>query len=87
MAPDTYTIGSKRLDYILVDSMILPSIKKVGKMKLHKDIHLDHMMIYMDCDKDLTFKGKISSLVQMPARKFVIEKTDKVEGSLRGSEK
>jgi len=59
--------------------MILPSIKKVGKMKLHKDIHLDHVMLYMDCDKDLTFKDKINSLVQTPARKFVIEQTDKVK--------
>ena len=60
--------------HILLDSMILPSIKNGGKLGLHEGIYLDHVMLYMDCDEDLIFKGQINrlELVLNPARKFII---------------
>ena len=71
----TYTRGS----YILLESPILPSIKKDDTLGLHGGIHLDHVMLYIDCDEGLLFKDNINRLVLNPARKFVIEHADKAE--------
>jgi len=35
VTPVTYARGSKRLDYILMDSTILMSMKKIGILDLH----------------------------------------------------
>jgi len=39
-----YARGSKRLDFILMDSTVLSSIKEVGTLGLHKGIHSDHVI-------------------------------------------
>ena len=79
VTPATYARGTNRLDYILVDSTILPAIKKIGTLGLHEGIHSDHVMLYMDCDESLLFQGKINRPVLNPAREFVIEHADKAE--------
>ena len=39
----------------------------------------DHVMLYIDFDEDLLFKGIMNHLVLKPSREFVIEHADKAE--------
>jgi len=56
----TYARGSRRIDFIFVDSTILPAIKRIGTLGLHEGIISDHIMLYMDCDERLLFGGIIN---------------------------
>ena len=60
LAGTTYAQGSQRIDFVLVDSMILPAIKCIGTLGLHEGIISDHIMLYMDCDEQLLFGGIIN---------------------------
>ena len=73
----TYARGSRRIDFIFVDSTILPAIKRIGTLGLHEGIISDHIMLYMDCDERLLFGGIINRPVMSPGREFVIEHADK----------
>ena len=74
----TYARGSRRIDYIFVDQMIAPAIKRIGTLGLHEGINSDHVMLYMDCDEKELFQGRVNRPVQHPGRDFVIEHADKV---------
>ena len=73
----TYARGSRRIDYILVDSVLESSIKRIGTLGLHEGIISDHVMLYMDCDEEELFHGLINRPVMNPSREFVIEHADK----------
>jgi len=79
----TYARGSRRIDYILVDSILESSIKRIGTLGLHEGIISDHVMLYMDCDEKALFRGHINRPVMNPSREFVIEHADKAEKFLK----
>ena len=55
----TYAQGSRRINYIFVDSTILPSIRRNGTLGLHEEIISDHVMLYMDCGTRKSFSGEL----------------------------
>ena len=69
----TYAQGSWRIDFILIDSTILPVIKQIGTFGLYEGIISDHGMLYMDCDEQLLLGGIIDQPVMTKSREFVIE--------------
>ena len=75
----TYARGSQHIDFILVDAVIAPSIKRIGSLGLHEGIISDHVMLYIYCDENTLFKGTLNRLVMNPAHKFVTEHPDKCE--------
>ena len=75
----TYARGSRRIDYILVDTSISPSIKNIGSLGLHEGIISDHVMLYMDCDENELFRGIQNRPVISPSREFILEQADKCE--------
>lgn len=77
LTPTTYARGNRRIDFILVDSLIAPAIKRIGTLGLHEGIFSDHVMLYMDCDEKELFKGIVNRPVMHSAREFVIEHADK----------
>ena len=77
IAQTTYARGRKRIDFILVDRTIVPSIKKIGTLALHEGIVSDHVMLYMDCDETQLFGRIINQPVLNPSRELVIEHADK----------
>ena len=76
----TYARGTKRLDYILVDKTIVPSIERIGTLGLHDGLKFsDHVFIYMDCNEKKLFNGIINRPMHHPAREFKLEQADRVE--------
>ena len=79
LTPSTYARGSQRIDYILVDTTISPSIKQIGSLGLHEGILSDHVMLYMDCDEKKLFRGIQNRPVINPSREFILKQADKCE--------
>ena len=76
----TYSRGTKRIDYILVDKTIVPSIERIGTLGLHDGLKFsDHVFIYMDCNEKKLFNGNINRPMHHPAREFKLEQVDRVE--------
>ena len=74
---DTYAIRLNRTQIRYFKMYV--TLNKVGTLGMHKGIQLDHVMLYMNCDENLLFKGKINRPVLNPVREFVIEHVDKAE--------
>ena len=68
MTSTTYSRGRCRIDFILVDSVIVPAIDRIGTRGLHKGIISDHAMLYIDCNEDQLFSGIINRPVLNPSR-------------------
>ena len=77
LTPTTYSRGTRRIDYILVDSTIVPAIRQIGTLGLHEGVISDHVMLYMDCDETELFRGVINRPVMNPSREFTLEQADK----------
>ena len=60
ITPTTYARGIQRMDFIFVDATIKPAITRIGSLGLHEGINSDHVMLYMDCDEDVLFKGVLN---------------------------
>ena len=73
----TYSRGSRRIDFILVNSSIQKAIKKIGTLGLHEGIMSDHVMLYMDVDERELFKGQVNRPTLNPCREFIIQHADK----------
>ena len=80
----TYSRGHRRLDYILVHASIVPAIKRIGTLGMHEGFKFsDHVFLYMDCDKNLLFKGIVNCPMLHPKREFKLEQADRVERFLK----
>ncbi len=79
LAQTTYARGSRRIDYIFVDPIIAPAIKRIGTLGLNEGIVSDHVMLYMDVKEDELFRGILNRPVLNPARELVIEQADKCD--------
>ena len=77
LTPTTYARGTRRIDFILVDSALEPFIKRIGTLGLHEGILSDHVMLYMDIDERAMFKGIVNRPSLNPCREFIIEHADK----------
>ena len=73
----TCSRGKHRIDFILVDSTIILTIKRIDTLGLHEGIISDHVMVYMDCDEAQLFSGIINCPVFNPSQEFVIKYVDK----------
>ena len=79
MSPRTYDRGKQRLDYILIDSQLEDSVVRVGNLGSHEGAHSDHALCYIDFDTDKLFYGRIHRPVDIGARQFMMEQSDKAE--------
>ena len=60
-----------------VDATIEHAIKQIRSLGLHEGINSHHViMLYMDCDRDLLFKGGLNCPVLNLAIRFVVEHAD-----------
>ena len=59
-SPRTYTRGRRRLDYILMDRGLCPSIKAIGNLGTHEAADSDHVLLYVDFDERRLFSGLIN---------------------------
>ena len=82
MASTTYSRVNHRINFILVDSTIVPAIKRIGTLELHEGIISDHVMLYMNCDKDQLVSGIINRPVLNPSEDFVIKHAEGCEKSI-----
>jgi hypothetical protein len=78
MTPRTYLHGTKRIDYILVNPVLAPSIKSIGYLGTHMGADSDHVMAFVDFDEAQLFHGIINRPVMFQARDILISQTDKV---------
>jgi len=71
----------KRLDYILIDSTIIPAINNKGTLRLNDDIQSDiHKLSSRPTFKAITNRPVLNSV-----RDFVIEHTGKAETFIKTS--
>jgi hypothetical protein len=83
LAKSTYARGKQRIDFIFVDTAIVPAIQKIGTLGLHQAMVSDHVMVYVDLDEEELFQGKINRPVRVPCREFLLAQADKCEGFLK----
>jgi hypothetical protein len=76
MVSTAYFRGKRRIDFILVDAIIVPEIKRLGTLELHKENVLDHVILYMDCNENQLFSGIINRPVLNPSWEFAIGHAD-----------
>ena len=75
----TYSRGSRRIDFILMDPTIEQAIERVGTLALHEGMDSDHVMLYMDLSEERLFRGIMNRPVLNPSREFVVAQADKAE--------
>ena len=78
-----YSRGSRCIYFIFVDSTILTTTKRIGTLRLHEGIILDHVILYMDCDEHMLFGGIINRSVINLSREFVLEHADECKAFLK----
>ena len=79
----TFIRGSSRIDYILMDRALVPSIKRIGYLGTHDGATSDHVMAYVDMDHQQMFAGILNKPPPATARDILIEQEDKVQRFLR----
>ncbi|EED89738.1 predicted protein [Thalassiosira pseudonana CCMP1335] len=81
-SPPTYTRGNSRLDYILVDPVALPCIRRVGYLGTHEGNFSDHCLEYVDFDMTTFFRGVTFRPTSIMSREIMLEQADKIESFL-----
>ena len=76
--PRTYVRGSKRLDYIVMDDSLVPSIERIGMLGSHEGVpSADHSYLYVDFrEKDL-FRGRVNRPAPRDRRQFTLAQSEK----------
>ena len=79
----TYLHGSRRIDYIFMDSALTSFITNIGYLGTHDGAVSDHALAYVDMDHTQMFAGLINRPPPPHLREILIEQEDKVQGFLR----
>ena len=58
--PRTNIHGTKRIDYIFMDSRCTSAIMRVGYLGTHEGAYSDHCLAYMDVDEEKIFHGVLN---------------------------
>jgi hypothetical protein len=82
--PSTCSRGSKRLDYVLVSSAVLPFIRKCGTDPFHQIPFTDHRGLFLDIDLKGLLGGELAQILA-PKSRGVSSKTDKPEVFIQAS--
>ena len=77
MANATYIRGRRRLDFILVDKALTPSIRRIGSLGTNEAMRSDHVMIFADFDESALFDGLVNRPVRVPCREYRLAQADK----------
>lgn len=82
--PRTYVRGSKRLDYIVMDDSLVPSIERIGMLGSHEGVpSADHSYLYVDFrEKDL-FRGRVNRPAPRDRRQFTLAQSEKRTGFIK----
>ena len=75
----TYLHGSKRLDYIFIDSALSDAVKGLGYLGIHEGLYSDHALAFIDFKEELLFRGIIHRPVSVHSREFLMAQSDKVK--------
>lgn len=78
----TYARGTKRIDYILMDEVLLGSVRRIGALGLHEAMISDHVMVFVDIDEKEALEGKLNRPVRIPSREFILAQSDKCQSFL-----
>ena len=60
----TYARRTKRLDYILMTSKLVQTVRRAGYLPLHDGVIADHRMCYIDCNLVAFFGGNVNKIVR-----------------------
>ena len=74
--PNTYSRGSKRLDYIFVSPPILDYVDICGIEPFHSVIHNDHRGLFVDLDLQGLLGGEMASILPPKLRGVSSNTTD-----------
>lgn len=78
VSPRTFAYGTKRIDYIFMDSTCTAAIQRVGYLGSHEGAHSDHCLAYVDIDEKLLFHGILNRPVPHHSREITLVQEDKV---------
>ena len=81
-SPHTYMWGTKRLDYILVDSVLTQAIERIGYLGMHEGAETNHAYAYMDLNDKAANQGTVHRPIATKSRDFVLAQSDKVKNFL-----
>jgi len=73
----TYMYGNSRLDYILMDPLLVPAVVSIGYLGSHDAEISDHVQGYVDFDTKKLFSGKINRPMNPDGREFRLEQTNR----------
>ncbi len=77
-SPRTFVYGKNRLDYIFIDALCTPAIKRTGYLGTHQGAPSDHCLAYIDLDEQLLFHGLLNRPVPHHSREITLNQEDKV---------
>ena len=76
-SPRTYAYGTRRIDYIFMDPVCVPAIRRIGYLGTHQGAHSDHCLAYVDMDERRLFQGVINRPVPHHSREITLTQEDK----------
>ena len=59
----TYTIGSRKLDYIFMSPHLLGMVRRSGYLAINKGVVSDHRMIYIDFNLATFLGGNVNQIL------------------------
>ena len=77
---NTYSRGTKRLDYIFISHHLLGTIRKLGYLAIHDGIISDHRMCYIDVNMITFLGGYVNQTLKLYQRVFKCD--DKARSAL-----
>ncbi|KAL7553316.1 hypothetical protein ACHAWF_016600 [Thalassiosira exigua] len=78
----TYVYGSKRIDMILMDPILVGFLTGIGYLGSHEGAFSDHVVAWADFDEERLFTTRICAPAPIGSREFRLEQTHKVKAFL-----
>eukprot|EP00980_Cylindrotheca_fusiformis_P017822 scaffold5640_cov132-Cylindrotheca_fusiformis.AAC.1 len=79
----TYIRGSKRLDFVLITSDLIPAVRKCGYLPYHSHFRSDHRFAFIDFDNDILFGSGDATLAGFLSRELSSKDSHTVAKYLR----
>ena len=62
MTTVTYASGTRKIDYMLISSGLIPMVTRCGLLAFYDGIHSDHRGAFIDFNTSMIFRGKTPEL-------------------------